>query len=463
MDFLLNAGPAGTLFWVTVGAALACAACFIQHRWWPRNVSPKSKAADDAVAGADEDQLEAIEGIGADIAELLRGQNTRTFAQLAATTVDQLRGRLKAGGDRFRLNDPASWPTQAKLLAAGNTEGFLKLAVKLRAGVATLEHLSGIGEATADKLRRDNSADDGLHSIQGLVGLSVDALMSKLATVGEGRPRDTVEKALREAKAFHDGNVDAYLQLAEVSSVEWREPGRVVGRDATDDAIPLQAERDGNDTQPARDPGCDCGSWGKWLLGGLASVLALVCVFAGSEPVGTVCKRPNYCQLTRECPKCPEIATPLAITIPGETLFEHDQSEAKYISPEGRAFLTVFQLTVDAITQQTPSQISIVGHADRSGAYANERHNQALSEQRAQSVKDELAKLSDRWKDIPTTVSGRGSQDRHGELTANCKSTGRLTARDKDCLSPDRRVDIRLTMTPKPIVANLVSPTATKP
>ncbi|MFQ5604439.1 MAG: hypothetical protein ACE5HS_14310 [bacterium] len=84
---------------------------------------PKPQSADD---------LKRIEGIGHKISGLLQGSKIQTFAQLSATDVARLHEILKQAG--ITIADPASWPQQAKLAAAGKWQELDKLQAKLKGG-----------------------------------------------------------------------------------------------------------------------------------------------------------------------------------------------------------------------------------------------------------------------------------------------------------------------------------------
>lgn len=86
-------------------------------------------------AVAVDDDLTRIEGIGPRIATLLKEAGITGFAALAASHAEQLVAVLAAAGPRFRLAQPASWPQQATLLAAGDEAGFAALAAELKGGV----------------------------------------------------------------------------------------------------------------------------------------------------------------------------------------------------------------------------------------------------------------------------------------------------------------------------------------
>lgn len=70
------------------------------------------------------DDLTVIDGIGPKIADLCDGIGIQTWRDLAQTEVSLLRTMLHDAGARFRSHDPATWPEQAALLAAGRWADF---------------------------------------------------------------------------------------------------------------------------------------------------------------------------------------------------------------------------------------------------------------------------------------------------------------------------------------------------
>ncbi|WP_374688857.1 jacalin-like lectin [Promineifilum sp.] len=78
--------------------------------------------------------LELVEGIGPRIAALLIEHNIYNLADLAVTPVERLRAILAAGGARFRLAEPSTWPEQAALGAAGDWAGLTALQTRLKGG-----------------------------------------------------------------------------------------------------------------------------------------------------------------------------------------------------------------------------------------------------------------------------------------------------------------------------------------
>jgi NADH-quinone oxidoreductase subunit I len=79
------------------------------------------------------DDLTIIEGIGPKIASLLQGVEITTFARLAETDVNRLQQILKEA-ELQHLANPASWPEQAKLAAAGQWDELKTLQGNLRGG-----------------------------------------------------------------------------------------------------------------------------------------------------------------------------------------------------------------------------------------------------------------------------------------------------------------------------------------
>ncbi len=97
--------------------------------------------ADTAAAGpapAEEplpsDDLTRIEGIGPKIEGLLNAEGVTTWARLAETEVGFLQSVLDRAGPRYRIHDPATWPRQAALAAAGSWDELDELQERLKGG-----------------------------------------------------------------------------------------------------------------------------------------------------------------------------------------------------------------------------------------------------------------------------------------------------------------------------------------
>lgn len=91
---------------------------------------PKAKKA----AATSGDDLKKVEGIGPKIESLLNDAGIFTFAELAVADVEKIREILEAAGNRYKVHDPGTWPTQAKLAAEGNWDELQKLQDELKGG-----------------------------------------------------------------------------------------------------------------------------------------------------------------------------------------------------------------------------------------------------------------------------------------------------------------------------------------
>ena len=92
-----------------------------------------AKAAGFALKNAND--LTVVEGIGPKINDLFHNAGVKTFAQLAAQTVPQMRKVLDDGGSRFRIANPSTWAQQAALAAANKWTELKKLQDELSGGV----------------------------------------------------------------------------------------------------------------------------------------------------------------------------------------------------------------------------------------------------------------------------------------------------------------------------------------
>jgi len=119
--------------WVWVQIATVLLALLLW--WWLRR--PREEAVPTAKPIAKtpprRDDLKRIEGIGPKISSLLQSSGITTFAQLAAADVGRLREVLREAR-LAGLADPATWPEQAELAAAGKWEALEDLQGELRGG-----------------------------------------------------------------------------------------------------------------------------------------------------------------------------------------------------------------------------------------------------------------------------------------------------------------------------------------
>ncbi len=83
------------------------------------------------------DDLVKIEGIGPKISAVLNSAGILTFKQLADSTPEQIAQILAQTDPRLaRIADPASWPAQARLAAAGELQALADLQSNLKGGRA---------------------------------------------------------------------------------------------------------------------------------------------------------------------------------------------------------------------------------------------------------------------------------------------------------------------------------------
>lgn len=87
----------------------------------PAAVELTSAAREGAPASSGDD-LTRISGIGPKAASLLQAAGITSFAQLAATPVEQLRAILDQAGPRYRVTDPSLWPERAQAIVDAPAE-----------------------------------------------------------------------------------------------------------------------------------------------------------------------------------------------------------------------------------------------------------------------------------------------------------------------------------------------------
>lgn len=80
------------------------------------------------------DDLTKIEGVGTKIAELLTAGGIATYAALGKVSAKKIKSILDAAGNKYAIHNPASWPKQAKLAAAGKWEELAQLQGELKGG-----------------------------------------------------------------------------------------------------------------------------------------------------------------------------------------------------------------------------------------------------------------------------------------------------------------------------------------
>jgi predicted flap endonuclease-1-like 5' DNA nuclease len=95
----------------------------------PAEIMPKAPEARTIVP----DDLKAVQGIGSKISRLLMNRGITTWKALSEATPDYLREILiNDGGERFKINNPDTWPHQALLLHEGRFDELKELQFRLQ-------------------------------------------------------------------------------------------------------------------------------------------------------------------------------------------------------------------------------------------------------------------------------------------------------------------------------------------
>ena len=81
-----------------------------------------------------DDDFEIIEGVGPEIAQLLRNAGLKRFHELAAMSLAQIQAILEQAGPAFKLARPDTWPQQADLAARNSWSALRSLQDSLNAG-----------------------------------------------------------------------------------------------------------------------------------------------------------------------------------------------------------------------------------------------------------------------------------------------------------------------------------------
>ena len=92
------------------------------------------RAMQNLAEGSTTDDLTKIEGIGPKIAEILNASGIKSYRQLAAASVSDIRNTLAKAGNRYVIHDPGTWGRQAQMAADGKWEELKQWQDKLDGG-----------------------------------------------------------------------------------------------------------------------------------------------------------------------------------------------------------------------------------------------------------------------------------------------------------------------------------------
>lgn len=125
------------------------------------------------------------------------------------------------------------------------------------------------------------------------------------------------------------------------------------------------------------------------------------------------------------------------INISADALFEFDKATAQTMLPQGKRELDKLAQKLRQYQQVGDSRVIITGHTDRKG---DATYNRNLSNERAQSVANYLVNQGINPSSISTTGAGET------QPITQC-STALPRQQEVDCLQPNRRVTIDVTIT----------------
>ena len=128
-----GSGPDTSLSWL-LWVALAFFALMVVVGWLTsRNKGSKPEIQHEThEEKKSADDLTVLEGIGPKVAKVLNGIGIVSFVDLAGAEAAKVQETLNAAGMQYM--NPDGWIEQAKLAAAGDTEGLAKLQDELKGG-----------------------------------------------------------------------------------------------------------------------------------------------------------------------------------------------------------------------------------------------------------------------------------------------------------------------------------------
>lgn len=376
------------------------------------------------------DQLEAIEGIGPKIAALLHSHGIHRFSQVAAMDPVEIADILRSGGSEFEIAKPYTWPFQARILANGWLNEFVKVKQELRAGRLHLREINGIAEPTAERLHAL-----GVMSVPMLADADPEKVASQLVAVGEDVTVGNVSNWVDQARRLLMGDgaslaaalgVPAAVLSARTGQT-YKEHHTIAGPIV--DAGPLAGLTTATASATGRPSLLPL--WLGLIGAGLMALLSALGM-GGTRHV--------------EAPApaaAPTGTRVLSSELVTDALFETDSA---VLTDAGKAEIDA--KIIDAAKGHTVTGARIVGHADVRG---DDAMNLTLSQERAQSVADYLRERAIAegidWNGRAVQVFGAGEKfpNAAANTAVDCASylePGADAVAGSDCFAPDRRVSV---------------------
>ena len=129
---LAEEGPNASMSWL-LWVALGFFFLMVVIGWWTsRNKGSQPMVQGEAHGEKSADDLTRLEGIGPKVAKILTEAGYVSFADLAKADAVEVDKVLDA--NRLQMLDSEGWIEQAKLAAAGDMEGLVKLQDELKGG-----------------------------------------------------------------------------------------------------------------------------------------------------------------------------------------------------------------------------------------------------------------------------------------------------------------------------------------
>ena len=142
--------------------------------------APAPAAKTNMYAALKPDNLQVVEGIGPKMNEVLKKHGVHTWAELGSSNFTQLRGILdKENPKRYRIIDPTTWPSQAKLAHDGDWEKLIAMQKQLdtgRAGVSNHETDSKVEKMLIKLGVLKKWKQDDLKAVEG-IGPKIEGLL----------------------------------------------------------------------------------------------------------------------------------------------------------------------------------------------------------------------------------------------------------------------------------------------